>query len=418
LGRHGRPRAKNGQRVAVIAVPAVAAVAMAASSASAASGLTAADQAMAAKLDQRMGVAHLGSDAVGEVRDVASGQTVWSKQPTTGVMPASTNKLATAVAALTVLGPNHTVQTKTVYHAGAVYLVGGGDQQLTTAGLKSLAAATASALKSKGHHSVRLMVDDHLFAAPTLSPGWNSGYYPDIVAPVRALRIEGDNTQDTALTAGKVFAQQLAAQGITVGTPARATAPNGSTALATHKSKSLSSTVEYMLKYSDNDIAEGLLRLTALGQGRAATWQGGTAAVHSVLVQYGIPLSGVREYDGSGLSRSDRMTADALTAIAALAVDTHYQATLSPILKGLPVAGVDGTLSSSEQRFTTAPASCAVGKVEAKTGTLSDVAALVGVTKGQDGLWKSFAFVENGTAPTATVKSGLDGLAATVEGCW
>jgi D-alanyl-D-alanine carboxypeptidase/D-alanyl-D-alanine-endopeptidase (penicillin-binding protein 4) len=34
------------------------------------------------------------------------------------------------------------------------------------------------------------------------------------------------------------------------------------------------------------------------------------------------------------------------------------------------------------------------------------------------GRWKSFAFVENGTAPTAAVTQGLDGLAATVEGCW
>ncbi len=112
------------------------------------------------------------------------------------------------------------------------------------------------------------------------------------------------------------------------------------------------------------------------------------------------------------------MTADALSAIAGLAVDTRYQATLWPIMKGLPVAGVDGTLSTSYGRFTSAPASCAVGKVDAKTGTLSDVSALAGVTKGEDGRWKSFAFVENGSAPTATVTQGLDGLAATVEGCW
>ncbi|MEV0480269.1 D-alanyl-D-alanine carboxypeptidase/D-alanyl-D-alanine-endopeptidase [Streptomyces sp. NPDC050508] len=424
MGRHALPRGRNGKngrnggRMAVIAVPVVAAMAMTATSASAANGLTAADKAMATKLNQRVGLAHLGSNVVGEVRDVVSGQTVWSKNRTTGLMPASTNKLATAVAALTVLGPDHTVQTKAVYRSGTVYLVGGGDQQLGSADLKSLATAAAKALKAKNLHSVRLMIDDHLFAAPSLATGWNSGYYPDTVAPVRALRIEGNNTQDTALTATTYFAQQLTAQGITVGKPARANAPSGSTVLATHTSKALSTTVEYMLKHSDNDIAEGLLRLTALGQGRAATFAGGTAAVHAVLVQYGIPLTGVKEYDGSGLSRSDRMTADALSAIAALAVDTHHQTKLWPILQGLPVAGVDGTLSTSYGRFTTAPASCAVGKVDAKTGSLHDVSALAGVAKGADGRWKSFAFVENGVAPTATVTHGLDGLAATVEGCW
>lgn len=64
--------------------------------------------------------------------------------------------------------------------------------------------------------------------------------------------------------------------------------------------------VELAVRHSDNDIAEGLLRLTTFGQGRAATFAGGAAAVHAVLVQYGIPLTGVKEYDGSGLSRSDR----------------------------------------------------------------------------------------------------------------
>ncbi|MEU1185502.1 D-alanyl-D-alanine carboxypeptidase/D-alanyl-D-alanine-endopeptidase [Streptomyces sp. NPDC005820] len=404
--------------MAVIAAPVVAAITVTATSASAASGLTAADKAMAGKLNQRVGAAELGTNVVGEVRDVASGQTVWSKNGTKGLMPASTNKLATAVAALTVLGPGHTVQTKAVYRSGAVYLVGGGDQQLSSADLKSLATATAKTLKAKGHRSVRLMFDDHLFAAPSLATGWNSGYYPDTVAPVRALRIAGDETQDTALAATKYFAQQLTANGITVGKPARAKTPSGSTALASHKSKPLSTTVQYMLKYSDNDIAEGLLRLTALGQKRAATFAGGTAAVRAVLVKYGIPLTGVKLYDGSGLSRSDRMTADALSAIAGLAVDTRYQAKLWPILKGLPVAGVDGTLSTSYDRFTTAPASCAVGEVDAKTGSLTGVSALAGVTKGADGRWKSFAFVENGVSPTATVKHALDGLAATVEGCW
>ncbi|MCX5236007.1 D-alanyl-D-alanine carboxypeptidase [Streptomyces prunicolor] len=105
-------------------------------------------------------------DDRGEVRDVASGQKVWSKNPAKALMPASTDKLATAVAALTVLGPGHTVRTKAVYRSGTVYLVGGGDQQLGSADLKSLASAAAKSLKAKNQHAVRLMFDDHLFATP------------------------------------------------------------------------------------------------------------------------------------------------------------------------------------------------------------------------------------------------------------
>jgi D-alanyl-D-alanine carboxypeptidase/D-alanyl-D-alanine-endopeptidase (penicillin-binding protein 4) len=55
----------------------------------------------------------------------------------------------------------------------------------------------------------------------------------------------------------------------------------------------------------------------------------------------------------------------------------------------------------------------------AKTGTLTGATALSGLTKGSDGRWKIFSFIENGsTAATPDIRHALDGLAATVNGCW
>ena len=405
---------------ALVLVPAAAATA---GRASAAGGPTAADRTAAARLKTRFPAAGLGSGRVGKVLDVASGRTVWSSRAGTGRMPASTEKLAVAVSALTVLGPGHTERTRTRYQAGTLYLVGGGDQLLTTADLKALAVATAKALKQHGLKATALRVDDSLFPAPTAadaSPGWLRGYYPSELAPVRALALSGARVSDTALAAGKLFAQQLAAAGVRLpaGAPKRKTAPASAVDLASHTSKPLSKAVEHMLKVSDNNTAEGLLRLTALAEHRPATWQGGTAAVRAVLTGYGVPLAGVKLYDGSGLSRSDRMTASALAALVALSVEPRYDKQLWPLFDGLPVAGRDGTLAASEHRFTTRPSSCAAGRVHAKTGSLHDADALVGVTKGKDGRWKAFAFVENGPVSAAGARRGLDGLAATVDGCW
>lgn len=418
-----RARTRTRTAAAAGAVTGLTALALIASatSAAAASGATAADRAIAAHLKTRFPAAHLGGNAVGLVLDAASGRTVWSSRSGTGEMPASTEKLATAVIALYVLGPGHTVRTRTVRSGSTLYLVGGGDQYLTTAALKSLAASTAKALKAAHRTTVTLRVDDSLFPAPALSPGWNSGYYPETLAPVRALALLDDQSSDTAVHAGKVFAAQLAALGVHASAPKRAKAPKGASAVASHTSAPLSTAIEYMLKQSDNNIAEGVARLAALGEHRAATWQGVDTTVRSVLGHYKIPLAGVKIYDGSGLSRSDRMTANALTRLVALAVNPADHAALWPILPGLPVAGRDGTLSAAEGRFTTSPSKCAAGKVDAKTGTLTGATALAGLTKGKDGRWKAFAFVENGLVSansTAQARNGVDGLAATVNGCW
>jgi D-alanyl-D-alanine carboxypeptidase/D-alanyl-D-alanine-endopeptidase (penicillin-binding protein 4) len=176
-----------------------------------------------------------------------------------------------------------------------------------------------------------------------------------------------------------------------------------------------------MIKVSDNNIAETLLRMTALATGRPATFEDGTAVVRQVLTErYGVNLAGFELHDGSGLSRSDRIPAATLADILDLLTDPLYAATLRPVLDGLPVAGEAGsTLGPEWGRFDDPYSECAVGKVKAKTGTLTGAIALSGLTIGTDGSWKVFSFVENGsTADPADIKDAMDGLAATVNGCW
>ncbi|WP_460062715.1 D-alanyl-D-alanine carboxypeptidase/D-alanyl-D-alanine endopeptidase [Streptomyces sp. YKOK-I1] len=433
--RHRKPRQHGtGMRRALVlamAVP-VASVALSGPSAFAAgkdtgataktATLDADDQQMVANLETRVVDTRLGSNVSGVVLDAESDATVWDHNGATALMPASNVKLATATGALTILGPDHRFTTNVVYGDGTLTLVGGGDRTLTTADLAELAKTAVDGLKAAGLTSVKVAVDDSLFPEPSLANGWNTGYYPDSVAPVRALVVDGHGVDDTSLDAGQVFARQLAANGVTVdGTVTRATASEHDVPVARHTSAPLSDIVHTMLKKSDNNIAETLLRMTALGAGRSATFTDGAEVVRQVLSErYGVSLTGFEMYDGSGLSRADRIPAATLAEILELLTQDRYTQTLGSILDGLPVSGEAGsTLGPEWGRFDDVNSQCAVGKVRAKTGTLTGAIALSGLTQGKDGKWKVFSFIENGsTANASDIKDAMDGLAATVNGCW
>jgi D-alanyl-D-alanine carboxypeptidase/D-alanyl-D-alanine-endopeptidase (penicillin-binding protein 4) len=153
--------------------------------------------------------------------------------------------------------------------------------------------------------------------------------------------------------------------------------------------------------------------------GYAGTWQNGTAVVRWVLSRLGVPLTNVRLYDGSGLSRWNRIPARTLTAALRASV-WPSRPDLNPIYASdaLPISGVTGTLSADLGRYTTWPSKCARGDIRAKTGTLRDVVTLSGVATAVDGRKYFFAFMVNGRSSTLSLKRAVDGLAATVTGCW
>ncbi|WP_369228675.1 D-alanyl-D-alanine carboxypeptidase/D-alanyl-D-alanine-endopeptidase (plasmid) [Streptomyces sp. R39] len=386
-----------------------------------ATALDPAEQKIADNLDTRIQDIRLGSTLSGVVLDAESRRVVWGHDAATALMPASNTKLGTATAALTVLGPDHRFTTRAVYGQGTLTLVGGGDRTLTSDDLDAMAKTAVAGLENAGLTSVKVQVDDSLFPEPTLATGWNDGYYPDSVAPVRALVVDGHHVTDTSLDAGGVFAGLLAQRGVTItGDVTHGTAAPGDVPVAQHQSDPLSTIVKHMLKVSDNDIAETLLRMTALGAGRHATFEDGAAVVREVLGRYGVSLDNYEIHDGSGLSRANRIPAQTIADILDVVDDPRHAHALKYIVDGLPVAGEAGsTLGPEWGRFDTADSQCAVGKVKAKTGTLTGAIALSGLTKAGDGRWKVFSFIENNSAadPSA-VKDALDGLAATVNGCW
>ena len=383
--------------------------------------LSATDLMVQANLAVRSLDPALGLDLAGTVTDATTGVALWSQDPAEAQIPASNTKILTAVDALESFGPTHRFTTKVMTGTAPrrVVLVGGGDPSLTTRQLGRMARVVAASYLAQGITRVRVLVDDSLFPAPTSAPGWRASYQIRDVSPVRALVVDQHRRWDTSLDAGAVFAAKLRRFGLVlIKRPvAHTIVPATATLLAANQGADVGTQVHAMLQESDNDIAEGLHRLVALQTGFPATWEGAQAARVAALGRLGVTIT-TPVYDGSGLSRLDRLTPDEIVAVLGRIFDPAHPNLAGLQAGALPVAGVSGTLGPRYRRYVTAPASCAAGLIEAKTGSLSGVIALSGFARGADGQVKFFSFLLNGVPATLSTRRAVDLLATTITGCY
>ncbi|MFJ9040901.1 D-alanyl-D-alanine carboxypeptidase/D-alanyl-D-alanine-endopeptidase [Streptomyces sp. NPDC102406] len=389
-------------------------------------------RALAELLDPILKDPSLGTRRTAAVVDAVTGERLYGKAPGEALTPASTIKLATAVAALTAAGPDHRIATRTVLEKGPgrLVLVGGGDPTLTArqknpygaASLRTLADKTAASLKAAGTTGITLTYDTSLYSGPTTHPiGPNEN-----LAQVTALMADEARTDDStsgpapraadpAAAAARTFADLLHERGITTkgGDPRPGTASDAAEDIAKVESPPLSALVERMLTHSDNDIAEALARQTAVAAGERHDFDGAGKAVHKELDKLRLPLSGTRFADGSGLDRTDKISADLLTGLLAEAAAPSRPA-LRSVLTGLPVAGFTGTLSN---RYADAADAPGTGLVRAKTGTLTGVNTLAGTVVDADGRLLVFAFMTQGAPAPQSAQATLDRLASSVANC-
>ena len=373
---------------------------------------------LAARLDNP----RLGSDVAVLVLDAQSGREVFSRKGTTPMRPASTMKIPTAVTALAALGPDTVFTTRTFPGPtpNSVIVRGGGDPLLRSKDLRRLADLTAPALDPA--QPVVVHADTSLFAPSTRAKGWPTDYIPSVVSPVTSLARLGDYNRRPTSRAIEQFTAQLRERGFTVSTAGQAAPAEGAAPIAEIADHSVREAVHLMLRDSENNVAEVLHRHVAIAKGQPATWDGAREATMALLGELGIDTTGLSIQDGSGLSRRDRLTPAALAGMLRLArVQDPQRFSAMFDREALPIAGVTGTLDDAYGRFTTKQARCAKGAVRAKTGTLFDTIALSGLTPAADGQEKVFAILVNDrpqrVAKLAT-RQAVDGLAATINGCW
>lgn len=359
------------------------------------------------------------------VVDPATGTTLTSRgdEP---LVPASTMKVITTLAAVDTLGARATFSTTVVApEAGRLILVGGGDPMLTdkqsdsksrVGSLESLAEQTVATLKQSKTTSVRLGYDASLFAGPGWHPSWKSSWR-SYTALVGALTINGARSgqwtvhKDPARTAAEAFAARLKQAGIKVTAVKAEQAKPSATVVAEVRSAPLWAIVGHTLRNSDNFVAEVLSRQVALRAGGDGSFKAGATAVRTWLKTHGLWAEGMVIDDGSGLSKKSRVRPSILAKALSLVLTTP---SLSAVANGLPVAGVNGTL---KDRFDDKSEKAGRKVVHAKTGTLLGVASLAGYVTTRDGATLAFALMANQATGRDTAYNWLDRTASVLAGC-
>ncbi|HTU08875.1 MAG TPA: D-alanyl-D-alanine carboxypeptidase/D-alanyl-D-alanine-endopeptidase [Trebonia sp.] len=399
---------------------------------------------LAAMLGAALPAGDVGPGVGVEIADARTGSVLYADNSATLATPASTTKVATAVASLAVLGPDARFTTSVRKVNGGIVLVGGGDPTLAVnayptsdypqpATLAALAASTAQALKNEGVKSVQLGYDTSRYNGPDLAPGWTeSDISTGNVTPIESLEADqgrltvngnledsddGTNfrprtTDPVGLTVA-AFASLLGQDGITVsGSPAAMTAPASAPVLASVSSPPLSQIAEQMLSESNNVIAENMARQLAIAMGLPATFSGAADAVMTELRRLGVttPISLV---DGSGLSPEDAIAPETLVRV--LEVASAGPPGVRAAVTGLPIAGFTGTLSSGGSAFG-GIGGAARGVVRAKTGNLGTVATLAGLVYDRSGALLIFAIMAPEVPGAAMLQTAADDIDTAATG--
>lgn len=358
------------------------------------------------------------------VVDPASGRTLASRGDKP-LIPASTMKVLTSLAAVDTVGADTTFATTVVApEPGRLVLVGGGDPLLTDkpsksaakpASLKALADQTVATLQADGVKTVRLGYDASLFSGPSWHPSWKPEWKV-FTARVCALSINGGRVNewqahpDPAKVAAEAFAARLKGAGIKVTKIAPEQSPAGAVPIAAVQSAPLSEIVGHLLRISDNHAADVIGRHVALATGGTPSFEGGTAAITSWLKAHGLWAAGMRIDDASGLSRKSKVRPSVLAEALALVLVTPRWAAVA---NGLPVAGVNGSLKN---RFNDPAENAGRKVVHAKTGTLLGVASLAGYVTTNDGAVLTFAAMAN-DAGRDSAYNWLDRTATALAKC-
>lgn len=151
-----------------------------------------------------------------------------------------------------------------------------------------------------------------------------------------------------------------------------------------------------LMKVSHNLYAETLLKATGAIGGALGTTEAGRAAARAIFDRWGIPADAYVQADGSGLSRYNYVTAEAIaTILERMHKEEKHRDSFAATL---PLAGKEGTLSTRMRRTR------AEGNAAAKTGSIANVRSLSGYVRTRDGETLAFAMLANDfVIPAATV---------------
>jgi D-alanyl-D-alanine carboxypeptidase/D-alanyl-D-alanine-endopeptidase (penicillin-binding protein 4) len=372
------------------------------------------------------------------VVDPLSGDTLYSHNAGKLFMPASNEKLLTGATALAQLGPDFRFVTRFATNGaqqdgtldGDLIVIGRGDptfsDSMRAGDYRNAFRDMADSLVARGIHRIHgsLRRGGDAFPDSTYGFGWqvddlftSSGavidelFLNEGLLPGKRVRANGDTVpgmvviRDPAAAFLTALAAALTERHITLDGIADARTPLadiGLLPLFELRSAPLSAILTRMAKPSQNQIAEILFKTLALEKTGVGTADSGRRVVETQLLAWGALPDGFAVRDGSGMSRHDYVTPETLVHVLnAMRTSKDFPVWYS----ALPIAGVDGTISS---RMKGTPAE---RNVHAKTGTLDKTRSLSGYVTTADGRMLLFSFLcNNFTVPNRDVERVQDAI--------
>ena len=372
--------------------------------------------------------------------DPASRDTLFSRNAGKLFMPASNQKILTGATAIAALGADYRFVTRFATDGrihdgildGDLIVVGRGDPSFSDAMRGDWHRAFRDMADSLAAHGVRriggaIRRGGDAFPDDIYGFGWqmadieesygagvdelfvNEGFERRAAPGAKG---NGDSTvtevviKDPSAFFLGALRDALAERGIATGL-VDARVPVADTALTTVfslRSPTLREILPFMLKPSQNQIAEILYKTVALEKTGVGTADSARRVVERQVRGWGAENDGFAIRDGSGLSRHDYVTPETIVHVL-YAMQLHRD--FSAFYDGLPVAGMDGTIAS---RMKGTPAE---RNVHAKTGTVDKARSLSGYVTTADGRVLIFSFLcNNFTVPTREVERVQDAMLA------
>lgn len=179
--------------------------------------------------------------------------------------------------------------------------------------------------------------------------------------------------------------------------------PDEAELVATYESKNLGYILADMNKFSNNFVAEMLVKdMAAQEKTSGASLRQGVEIIREELAKIDLSRDEVVVLNPSGLTRDNLFSAAALNKVL---TEVKKDFSIYPIfLNSLPIAGVDGTLKKRMKN------TIAQDWVRAKTGYLDGVVSLAGFAGRHDGTVLTFTFLYNGPRDEASVREAFDQL--------
>jgi serine-type D-Ala-D-Ala carboxypeptidase/endopeptidase (penicillin-binding protein 4) len=315
--------------------------------------------------------------------DAATGQVLFARKARLPRILASNSKLFTTSTALSRFEPDGRLTTSawsaddvTDGISQGLYLRGGGDPTLSTAGLNKL----ADRVRAAGVVSVQgpLRYDASFLDNVTGIP--EHGITPESVGRLSGLEIDGGSPSDPARTAAQRFEDALRRDGVSIGhsvTPGLVVP--GFVRVADFDSPTMADIVQDTNVPSNNYLAEMLLKDVGGQFGGSGSTASGIGVVKGFAARAGARFAGE---NGSGLTRRNKASPASVVKVlnSMIQVDENTQADSQAEKRqlrdawvgSLAVAGRTGTVARRMRR------TAAAGHCSLKTGTLNGVSALSG----------------------------------------